>query len=321
VRGRVTLSGGLRLDAVHIPFRNRLDPRRDTTSLYLEPNPRGGIALDVGGGASLYGSIGRSFRAPAVIELACADPEEPCPLPFALGDDPPLDPVTAVTYEVGGRWTRGPASLGLSVYRTDVANDIFLFPYDDEDEPVGSTIDGFFANIEATRREGVEVESRLQLGRVGSAFLNYALTHATFQADDIELFSIREEAGAGENEIEPGDRLPLVPDHTLRAGLDFALPAGLQGGVVWRYTGRRYLRGDEANEEEPLDGYSLADMRLGYSLGRWQLQGIVRNVFDTRYAAFGTFNLHQAAGDVLERFLTPGHPRTFQLVLRRSFGW
>jgi hypothetical protein len=47
---------------------------------------------------------------------------------------------------------------------------------------------------------------------------------------------------------------------------------------------------------------------------------LVRNLFDAKYAGFGTFNVNQGAGNVLERFLTPGAPRRVQLVVRRRFG-
>ena len=107
-RGPFTFSGGTRLDAIRIPFRNRLNPERDTTSTFVRLSPRAGLRVQVGWGTSLYTSVGQSFRAPAVIELACADPENPCPLPFALGDDPPLDRVVATSYELGAQWLRGP---------------------------------------------------------------------------------------------------------------------------------------------------------------------------------------------------------------------
>jgi iron complex outermembrane recepter protein len=166
----------------------------------------------------------------------------------------------------------------------------------------------------------VELESRLLLGGGHSAFVNYAYSRATFQVGDIELFSIREEAGGGENEIEPGDRLPLVPAHTFRAGTDLLLPGGFEVGLIGRYTGARWLRGDEANEEEPLDGFFVADARAAYAVAGWRVQLTVRNLLDARYATFGTFNIHQAAGDVLERFLTPAQPRTLRVTLVRSFG-
>jgi iron complex outermembrane receptor protein len=316
--GRLTFSGGARYDVVRVPFENQLDPTRDTVSTYHRVSPRGGVSFQVARGASIYASIGQSFRAPAVIELACADPEEPCPLPFALGDDPPLDPVVATTYEVGGAWQRGPFQLNASVYRTNVHDDIYLFPFEDEDEPEGSSIDGFFANISATRRNGLELASRFDIPGGHALYANYAYTLATFRTE-AEIFSIREAEG-GENETEVGDRLPLVPDHTATLGASFALPAGFELGVDTRYTGERWLRGDEANETSPLSGFWVTNLRAGYDLGPWEVLALVRNVFDRNYAAFGTFNINQGAGDVLERFLTPGQPRTIQIILSRSFG-
>jgi outer membrane receptor protein involved in Fe transport len=316
--GRVTLSAGARLDHIRIPFNNRLDPTADTVSNYTRVNPKGGVSVDLGRGFSTYGSVGQNFRAPALIELACADPERPCVLPFALGDDPPLDPIIATTYEVGGTLARGPALVTASVFRTDVKNDVFLFP--NENVVTGSTIEGYFDNLDKTRREGIEVGASVGFGRGHSAYANYAWTRATFQSA-AEIFSIREEAG-GENEVEPGDRLPLVPDHQVKFGASFRLPGRIQLGVDARYVGEQWLRGDEANETEPLDGWLAADARVTWEFGPWEVTGLVTNLLDERYANFGTFNINQGnpAGPTLERFLTPGQARAFRLVVRRSFG-
>jgi hypothetical protein len=64
----------------------------------------------------------------------------------------------------------------------------------------------------------------------------------------------------------------------------------------------------------------VTDARASLGFGSWELEALVRNLFDVSYAAFGTFNINRGAGDALERFLTPGTPRSFQLVLRRRFG-
>lgn len=318
-RGPLTLSAGLRADGVRVPFRNQLNPTRDTTSHFVRLSPRGGVRLDLGHGASAYASLGQSFRAPAVIELACADPQNPCPLPFALGDDPPLNPVVATTAEAGAQWSHHGLSLRGALYRTRVRDDIFLFPYDEEGEPEGSTIDGFFANLPRTRRMGIELDARLQSRAGSDLYLNYAFTRATFEVEGVQLFSIREEAGA-ENVVEPGDQFPLVPTHTARAGASLALPRKLRFGVDANYTGERWLRGDEANEEARLAAFLRVDASATLPLRRWTLQGVVENVFDGRYAAFGTFNFNQGAGGMLERFLTPGSPRRFRLIVRRKFG-
>jgi outer membrane receptor protein involved in Fe transport len=316
--GRITLSAGVRYDVVRVPFRNRIDPSRDTTSHFRQLSPRGGVTIDLGRSAALFASVGQSFRPPAVIELACADPNEPCPLPFALGDDPPLDPVVATSYEMGARWTSDAVQLHGSWYRTDVRDDIYLFPYRDDEEPTGSTIEGYFANLAATRREGIEVDATFRLGRL-VLYGSHAITRATFQVDGVEIFSVREHSG-GENEVATGDRLPLVPGRVSSVGASLSLPHRASLGLDGRYTGSRFLRGDEANEEAPLPGYWVVDSRAGIHAGVWEVQLIARNLLDARHPTFGTFNINQGAGDMLERFLTPGAPRTIQLAIRRRFG-
>lgn len=317
--GRVTLSGGARYDYVRVPYRNRLDPAEDTTSTFQELSPRGGVSVELGRGASVYASVGVSFRAPAILELACADPEDACPLPFALGDDPPLDPVTAATYETGGEWVTGPVALTASLYLTDVDNEIFFIASEE------SRVEGFFTNLQDTRRQGAEVSVRTALGDAGSLYLNYAFTRATFRSDAPELFSIRgdeEFAGdplAGPNDVQDGDELPLVPSHQVKGGGRVRFLDAFTAGVDARFIGEQWMRGDEANETQPMDAYFLTDVRLAYDVGGWTVQGIVSNVFDSDAAVFGTFNENGLTGE-LERFFTPATPRSFRLVLRRGFG-
>ena len=314
--GPLTVAIGARVDNIRVPFRNLLRPERDTVSVYRHLSPRAGVSLEVSRGLDVYASAARSFRAPAVIELACADPEEPCPLPFALGDDPPLDAVVATTLESGARYSSGILSAQATVFRTNVRDDIFLFPYRDEDEPDGSTIDGFFANIPQTRRVGAEVETRLTMSRL-QLNAGYTFTRATFESSGFELFSIRE--SDSENEIDRGDRLPLVPAHTLALGASLSLESGFDVSANVIAIGDRVMRGDEANEDDPLPGFVRTDLRVGYQRDRWTAHAALRNLFDRRYAVFGTFNVNQGAGHTVERFLTPAEPRAFTLSLSVRF--
>jgi outer membrane receptor protein involved in Fe transport len=315
---RVTLSVGARYDYIRIPFRNRIDSAEDTTSTFRHLSPRGGISIDVGDGASLYASVGESFRAPAILELGCADPAASCPLPFALGDDPPLDPVRATTYEIGARWTAGPVALSASVYRTDVRDEIFFVASD------AALFAGYFTNIDKTQREGLELAARVSLGERVLGYANYAHTRAAFRSR-AELFSVRaddEFVGnplAGPNDVEDDDRLPLVPGHQAKAGVLLRLPAGLEAGLDSRFIGRQWLRGDEANETEPLDPYFVANARLAWSRGGWEVAALVMNVLDSRDAIFGAFNENRQTGE-LERFLTPMNPRTLKLIVLRELG-
>jgi outer membrane receptor protein involved in Fe transport len=329
--GKANLSAGARFDYVRIPFENLLDPSGDTTASYKRFNPRLGASVEVAPGASIFASWGQAFRAPAVIENACADPEAPCPLPFALGDDPPLDPVLASTTEAGFRYAGGRVSLSGSAYYTSVKNDIFLTPFGDADEPAGSSIDGFFVNLEKTRRVGVEAQTAYSFPQGHSVYLNYAYTRATFQSD-AQVFSIRSTVEAdgeplindfpAENEVTPGKRFPLVPDHQIKFGGLARIGRSVSVGADGRYTGKQYLRGDEANVTDQLDGYFVADARIGVEFGRWEVNGIVTNVFQNEHAIFGTFNINQGnpAGLAVERFLTPNARRAFRLVVRTTLG-
>jgi iron complex outermembrane receptor protein len=313
--GPVTLSAGGRYDFVRIPFRNRLRPERDTTSVYARFNPRAALHWRVADPIAVHVSLARTFRAPAVIELACADPESPCPLPFALGDDPPLAPVVATTGEVGVRWRARTFEAGAVAYRAAVRDDIFLLPYRDEEEPVGSTIDGYFANVARTRREGLEFDARATSARGHEVHASFAATRATFRTANVAIFSMRE-ADGGDNTIEPGDRLPLVPDRTALVGGTLMLPAGVSLGLDVSHTGRRALRGDEANEEPPLPAFTVGMLRAGVARQRWEVRASVHNLLDRRYATFGTFNIDQSGGGGVERFLTPGEPRAVRVLVR-----
>jgi iron complex outermembrane receptor protein len=315
---QVTFSGGFRFDYIRIPFQDILDPTAHTTNSFSRLSPRGGVSLEVAPGASVYGSVGQSFRAPAVLELACADETAACPLPFALGDDPPLDPVVATTFEVGGQAVRGPAILSASVYRTNVRDDISFI------QSESAVFEGFFNNIGATRREGVELGVQVIPTERLSLYANYAYTRATFRTA-AEIFSIRADTAfvgaplSGTNSVAPGDRLPSVPDHQVKFGGLLSLPVGLQLGADLRYTGRQWLRGDEANETSPLKGYLVTNLRAGFSKADWELSAVVSNAFNYKGAVFGTFNQNRQSG-ALERFLTPMNGRSFKFIVRRGFG-
>ncbi|HXG45296.1 MAG TPA: TonB-dependent receptor [Gemmatimonadales bacterium] len=317
-RGRWTFSGGARFDYIRIPFRDLLDPSADTTSTFRRLSPRGGVSVLLGGGFSAYASAGQAFRAPAILELACADSLAACPLPFALGDDPPLDPVVATTYELGGRWLSGNAALSASLYRSEVRDDIGFI------QSENAVFEGYFANIGNTRREGLEVAFQVYPRPGLSLYANYAWTRATYRTA-AQIFSIRADdafAGsplAGENDVEPGDRLPLVPEHQVKAGGLLEITPSLGLGLDARYIGPQWLRGDEANETSRLPSYVVTNVRAGLKLGSWELNAVVTNLFDSHRAIFGTFNENRRTGR-LERFLTPLTGRAFKLVLTRSFG-
>jgi outer membrane receptor protein involved in Fe transport len=316
--GRVTLSGGGRFDYIRVPFTNAVDARDNTTSTYRALSPRAGASVALGDGASMYASAGAAFRAPAILELGCADPDASCPLPFALGDDPPLDPVHATTYEIGGQLARGSIVASVAVYRSNVHNEIFFVASE------GALLSGYFTNLDRTRREGVELSVDGVVGDRVRWYANYAATRAVFLSA-ADLFSVRSDeqfAGsmyAGGNHVDVGDRLPLVPDQLVSAGFSASLSRRFSVGIDVRGVGHQWLRGDEANATSPLAAYGVVNGRVAYSARGWTVSGVITNLLDSHAASFGAFNENRLT-QRLERFLTPLNGRGFEISLRRAVG-
>jgi iron complex outermembrane receptor protein len=308
-----TLAG--RYDYIRVPFVDLLDPGQSGLNIFRRLSPRVGLTWSAGSGHELFWSVSRGFRAPALVEIGCADPAAACPLPFALGPDPALRPVIATTYETGWhfRTPRGHVDLSADVYWTDVTDDIFF---------VASNLTaGYFQNIGATRRAGVELAGQWEGGGI-RLYANYGYTAATFRSA-ARLATSRDPAG---ETVGPGDVLPLVPDSRANAGISAPVVAGrasgpsLRVGLDARYVGRQWLRGDEANATRRLPDYAAADASLLMEWKGFELRCMVRNVFDRRYASFGTFAENPLApGTPVQRFLTPGLPRHVQVSVSRDF--
>src|SRR5213595_2095305 len=250
-----TIAG--RYDYIRVPFEDLLDAGQSGLNIFRRFSPRVGLTWRGPSGHELFGSVSRGFRAPALVEIGCADPAAACPLPFALGPDPALRPVVATTYETGWRFRgrTGRVDLSADVYWTDVRDDIFF---------VASTLTaGYFRNIGATRRAGIELAGQWEAGEVRLS-ANFGDTAATFR-NAARLATPRDSAG---ETVLPGDVLPLVPDSRANAGISVPVVAGgttglsLRVGFDARYVGRQWLRGDEANATRRLPDYAEADASL-----------------------------------------------------------
>lgn len=317
--GRVTLSLGARSDVIHTPFDDRLHPEDvGSGNTFRQLTPRGGVNVDIAPGARVYASVGSSFRAPALLELGCADPAAACPLPFALGDDPPLAPVHATTYETGGQWLLGSILLRGSLFRTDIRDEIFFVASGN------ALLSGYFTNLDRTRRSGGQISAQGMIDDKTSWNASYTRTNATFESP-VQVFSIRSDDDfassplAGDNDVTAGDQLPLIPRDQAKAGVSMQLLPDLGVGIDGRYTGPQWLRGDEANQTRTLPAYTVLDARAGLAGGPWSIAVQVTNLLDSHAAIFGTFNENRQTGEI-ERFLTPLDARSIRLTVGRAFG-
>ncbi len=327
----LALTASLRGDYVRIPFRDLRDSGNDGTSSYVRLSPRVGVNYYLGPELRGYSTVSTGFRAPAPLELGCANESSPCALPFALGDDPPLDPVTVLNYESGIDWEPGDAAyLDVVGFREEVRNEIVFV--------ASSTTMGFFQNIARARRQGIEASASLALPGGLRIFGSYALIDATYRSPVLLASELPEPDSA-----RIGNRFPLSPRHRGSIGLEFTRAVGkslLGARLTANAISSQYLRGNDANLDEvnlaesgpprfvsgSVPGYALASLQLSYQRPHVALTADVRNLFDRDYVNFGIFGENpvgpiggpRPSEPAMERFLNPGYPRTLSVSLEVS---
>ena len=307
------LTAALRGDYVRIPITDLRTPENSGTSSYWRASPKIGLNYQITGTFRGYAAFNTGFRAPAALELSCADATAPCALPFALGADPPLKPVKVFDYETGIDFEpRERTNLDVVGFLSDVRDDILFV------QPTATT--GFFQNVSRTRRAGVEISGNFGLPAGFGLYASYSYMAATYQSAVHLASAIPDEPAA-----QPGDQFPTSPVSRGTVGLNLirAIPHGaLEGALELSAVSGQYLRGDEANVQPQLPGYTTTNFRLAAHFPHVTLRGDVSNLFNTEYVNFGVYaqNVKGPIGGPpppnpddapIERFLTPGQPRLF----------
>jgi outer membrane receptor protein involved in Fe transport len=259
---------------------------------YDRVNPSLGFTFTPDKRLTLYANYNESNRAPTVIELGCSDPTRPCGLPNAFASDPNLEQVISRTTEVGARGSQpGLFDWSLDLFRTNNTNDIQFVST--------STSQGYFANVGSTRRQGAD----FALGGRRAALtwrLVYSFVDATYRSSFLVSAQSNSTADAGGDiQVRPGDRIALIPRHTGRLRLDYALTEKWDiGGSVIVSSGA-FLHGDENNANVAngssfigsgkIGGYSVVNLEATYTpLQMLDLFVKVVNLFDKHYATAGT---------------------------------
>jgi iron complex outermembrane recepter protein len=325
---RVSWLGALRYDHVRLPVTDLLDPENSGVNTFNRITGSIGVDLKLSEQANVYGNFGRGFRAPVILEVSCADPEDPCPLPFELGADPPLDPVTTNTWQAGLRLNPSPTTrLEAVAYWAEVYGDLFNVVADPPTR-------GYFKNVEKTRRQGAE----LSLVSVVSNFElrgNLGLVRATFQSNETlasALLDDDDEEEPGEPEpppeepeepeeeeggpvvVSPGDHFAVTPQVTAELGATY-FSGPWSFGLEGEFVGSQYFVGDEDNTEEfgKLDSYFVFNASIEREIGLARVFLIGQNLLDSEYETFGLVARNvRGPEDDPQPFVTPSLP--FRLV-------
>jgi outer membrane receptor protein involved in Fe transport len=260
-------------------------------------NPSFGFTVTPRAATTFYFNYSEASRAPTVIELGCADPAAPCGLPNDFAGDPDLQQVIARTAELGARGTVGDQALVWSadMFRTANSNDIQFV--------ATATNSGYFENVGSTRRQGLDLALG---GRHGGLHwqLIYSLVAATFQSGfTVNAPSNSSADAAGNILVRPGDRIPLIPRHTGRLILDYALGERWDvGGNLVAVSGS-YLHGNENNANRAgatnaagslilgsgwIPGYAVVNLQASFRLSNHaEVFARLANLFDREYATAG----------------------------------
>jgi outer membrane receptor protein involved in Fe transport len=328
----LSLTASGRYNLAEIALVDRMGAQLTGRARYSRLNPAIGATYKITPALTAYAGYAEANRAPTPSEIECSNPAQPCLLPSSLSSDPPnLKQVVAHSYEAGLRGNFSlsalPGAFGWNVglYRTDLDDDIFA---------VASSISsGFFENIGATRRQGLDAALRYQDER-WSLKLAYSLVYATFQSA-LTLPSASNPAAdaSGNIQVRPGDHLPGIPEHRLVANADYHLTDAWIIGATLTYAGAQFYRGDESNQNAKLPGYALINLYTSYKFGEHvELFARVDNLFDARYSTFGQFGDPTGIGapgipagattngpGVDNRFQTPGAPIAALAGIRAKF--
>lgn len=306
---------------------------------YTRLNPTIGLTHTPNENLTFYTSYSESSRAPTAIELGCSNPANPCLLPAAMADDPPLNQVVAKTYEFGGR---GKLTDGIN-WNAGVYHAV---NHDDIQFTAANTLTGagYYKNIGRTQRQGLDFGLNGKLDKLKWS-ASYSYVRATYDSD-VDFVNASNSSSVETDGIytaQKGDYLPTIPKHQLKLRAQYAVtPAWTIGTNVIGYADQ-YVWGNENNKHRAnaeaceggdecatgkgkISGYFVVNLDTQYNFGNgWKAFAKATNIFDKDYYISGRlaetgFNSAGVFGEESRMLgLLPGAPRAAWLGMRYEF--
>ena len=323
ITNRLSVTAGGRYNIAQIAMSDLLGTSPDLSAQYTFErfNPVVGFTYKILPELmTFYAGYSEANRAPTPLELGCSNPLRPCLLEGFLVSDPPLNQVVARTKEAGLRGNfnnaggRGDWKLGL--FRTDSESDIIQ---------VASVLQGrgVFQNVPATRRQGIEAGVNYQTAQY-LVYANYAMVDATYQFTGLLASPNNPSANAnGDILVTPGKQIPGIPLHQIKGGVDYWVTPLLKLGTDVIWVSSQWYVGDDANQNVKLADYWVANLHGSYQLTKeLQLYGVVNNLFNRKFATFGTYFDPQSVINAVSnpptdhRTVTPAQPLSVYVGLR-----
>jgi outer membrane receptor protein involved in Fe transport len=320
-----SVTGGGRFNAARIALEDQIGTSLNGNETFNRFNPIIGATYKITPELTAYAGYSEANRVPTPLELGCADPAHPCIVAAFLVSDPPLKQVVSRTVEAGLRGTKelniGTLGWKVGAFRATNTDDILAIP-----SPVLQGF-GYFQNVGSTRRQGIETEVNLKSTAL-QLYASYAFVDARF-LDALQVGSNSPFADADGNvQILPGNQVPAVPRHRIKAGIDYAITDAFKVGGDALFVSSQYFVGDESNQAQKLPSYAVFNAHTSYQINKtFQIYGRVDNIFDNRYATYGNFfdtgavpNFANGGAPFTDaRSVSPARPRAFYAGLKVTF--
>ncbi len=308
ITSRLSATVGGRFNLAQVKMADQLgtSPELNGSHTFQRFNPVAGLTYKIAPWITAYGGYAEANRAPTPLELGCANPDRPCLLEGFLVADPPLQQVVARTWEAGLRgetaFNGGRFDWKAGLFRTESENDIIN---------VASNIQGrgVFQNVEATRRQGVEIAAQYRSSR-WLVYAGYSFIDATYQfTGTIPSPNNPSSDDDGNVHIVPGKRIPMIPQHQVKFGADYAVTPKWKIGGDLVVVGSQFYVGDDANQNERLPAYWTVNLHTSYQIHKdVQLFAVVKNLFNRKYVVYGTYFEPESIENAIPN--PPTDPRT-----------
>ena len=284
---------------------------------YRKLNPSLGMTHQLSTQLTLFGNWAQSNRAPTILELGCADPDNACALPTGLQSDPYLSQVTSQTLEAGMRWKNDFGyNLSVSAYRTINKDDIIFISK--------TSTTGYFDNFSKTQYMGIDINANKTWGawKLNTA---YSYLKATYESSASLLGAERTMS------ITPGMRMAGIPLHNLKIHLDWNASDKWTLGSSVIANSSIVSQGNEdgyitsaLSGDAKVNGYALFNLNTTYTVQKgFELFGKINNVFNKSYETYGMISINNIENDGTDsstsKFVAPGAPRTYMAGLRYKF--
>jgi iron complex outermembrane receptor protein len=284
----LAVTAGGRYNISHVDLADQLGTNLNGNNRFVHFNPAVGATYKLLPTVTVYGGLSQNTRTPTASEIECSNPSTPCLLPTNLAGDPPnLKQVISHTAELGLRGKVADASASgseihwnLSAFRTLLKDDIYGI--------ATSVSQGFFQNIGDTRRQGVEAGINWR-SSVWSTFFNYSFVQAEFRSPlVVPSPSSPYQDALGDVQVEPGDRLPGIPEHRVKIGADLKVIPNWTVGATLNYVSSFFYVGDESNQLAPIPGYATVNLHTTYKpVEHLEVFASVSNLFNRKYGTWG----------------------------------